>query len=322
MSRIRVAVVRGGPSSEYEVSLKTGGAVLRNLPDQYEPLDVFISRDGVWNVGGMPLDPHTLPMKADVVFNALHGEYGEDGTIQRLFDAIQIPYTGSTAFPSALGMNKMLAKAAFKNAGLKVPFGEVFTQGHGTDEEIAHAAFKRVPSPWVVKPVSRGSSVGVSMANNFAELMEGITRGFDVAPALLIEERIRGREATVGVVDNFRGQQHYVPPAIQIITPDHKSFFDYDAKYGGETKEICPGYFTRDEAMMLEDAAIKAHKALGLRHYSRSDFIVSSRGLYILESNTLPGLTDQSLIPKALEAVGCGYPEFLDHILQLALGKK
>lgn len=322
MARIKVGVVRGGPSSEYEVSLKTGGAVLRYMPDEYEPKDILITKGGDWHMDGAPFDAKNLPHHVDVVFNGLHGEYGEDGTIQQLLDSMRVPYTGSTAFPSALGMNKALAKTAFKNAGLKVPFGQVYSSVHGTPEAIAKAAFNLVPSPWVVKPVSRGSSVGVSLAGNYAQLVEGLRQAFESAPTVMVEQQIKGREATVGVIENFRGQAHYVPPPIQIIPPTHKPFFDYEAKYGGETREVCPGHFTRDETRMLEDLARRAHKALGLRHYSRSDFIVSSRGIYILEANTLPGLTDQSLIPKALDAVGCSYSEFLDHLLKMALNRK
>lgn len=319
MAKIRVGVVRGGPGHEYDVSLKTGASVLRSLPEGYEGRDVVIMKDGVWHLDGLALNPAKLSQHVDVVFNALHGEYGEDGTAQRLFDSLKIPYTGSTAFPSALGMNKVLAKSAFKHAGLKVAFGETYTSGHGTLEEIAHAAFRRVPSPWIVKPVSRGSSVGVSLARSFAELVEAVRFAFEYADAILIEEYIRGREATVGVIDSFRGEDHYTPPPVQIIKPEHKSFFDYEAKYGGETREICPGNFSRGETELLQDAAMRAHKALGLRHYSRADFIVSPRGIYILEVNTLPGLTDESLVPRALEAVGCKYHDFLDHVLGLAL---
>lgn len=319
MAKIRVGVVRGGPGHEYDVSLKTGASVLRGLPDSYEGRDVVIMKDGVWHLDGLPLNPNKLPQHVDVVFNALHGEYGEDGTIQRLFDSLGVPYTGSTAFPSALGMNKALAKSAFKNAGLKVPFGETYTEGHGGPEEIAQAAFRRVPSPWMVKPVSRGSSVGASLARSFAELVDAVRFAFEYAPTIMIEEYIRGREATVGVIDAFRGQEHYVPPPIQIIKPVHKPFFDYEAKYGGDTRQICPGNFTRDESEALQDAALRAHKALGLRHYSRSDFIVSPRGMYVLETNTLPGLAEDASVPQALEAVGCKYDDFLDHILGLAL---
>ncbi|MEK7556870.1 MAG: ATP-grasp domain-containing protein, partial [Patescibacteria group bacterium] len=289
------------------------------LPENYEGRDVVVMKDGAWHLDGVELNPSKLPQHVDVVFNALHGEYGEDGTVQRLFDSLAIPYTRSTSFPSALGMNKVLAKSAFRHAGLKVPFGETYTVGHGEAEDIAQSAFRRVPSPWVVKPVSRGSSVGVSLAKSFAELIEAVKFAFEYAPAIMVEEFIRGREATAAVIDSFRGEHHYTPPPIQIIKPEHKPFFDYEAKYGGETREICPGHFTRGESAALQDAALRAHKALGLRHYSRSDFIVSPRGLYILESNTLPGLMEESLVPKALEAVGCTYEDFLDHVIGLAL---
>lgn len=322
MARIRVGVLRGGPSSEYEVSLKTGGTVLRHLPEKYEPHDIFISRDGKWHMGGFEIEPASLPRRVDVVWNALHGEYGEDGTVQRQLDAYGVPYTGSTALPSAVGMNKVLTKDAVRRIGIKVPYGAVYTSAHGSPEEVALKAFRHVPSWWIVKPVALGSSVGTSLARNYAELVHAVRQCFEVSQSILVEEAIRGREATCGVVDHFRGERRYALPPVQIIPSADKTFFDYEAKYGGGTREVCPGHFTREESNAIMNAAKLAHDVLGLRHYSRSDFIVSPRGLYMLEVNTLPGLTEQSLLPKSLAAVGASHGEFLDHVLALALGGK
>ena len=327
MSKHRVGVVRGGPSSEYEVSLQTGGSVLKHLPeDKYHKHDILIARDGTWHLGGIVMSPERVTSQVDVIFNALHGEYGEDGKLQSLLEHLGIPYTGSNVFASAIGMNKPLAKEIFKRNGIKVPYGLLVKQneienacpdGTGAAEYI----FRKMSPPWVIKPADRGSSVGLVLARTFKELEQGLELAFSVSPNVLVEEFIKGREATCGVVDNFRGRDVYTLPPIEIRKPGNE-VWSYKGKYGGETEEICPGNFSPDEKMALEKLAAHAHQALGLRHYSRADFIISPRGIYLLEVNTLPGMTAESLLPKALATVGCSYPDFLDHILQLALNRK
>jgi D-alanine-D-alanine ligase len=322
MSRIRVGVIRGGPSSEYDVSLKTGGSILRHIPEEkYEAHDILITKDGTWHWRGVPVAPEKLARHFDVVWNALHGEYGEDGQIQQLLESLGIPYTGSTAYASAVGMNKALAKEYFKALGLKTPAGELFFRDETSPEDAARTVFSRISPPWIVKPAALGSSVGATLARTFDGLVAGIKKAFAVSPKILAEECIRGREATCGVVDNFRGKEYYSLLPVEIFKPANKEFFDYECKYDGSTRELCPGNFTRGESEAIQEAALAAHRGLGLRHYSRADFIVSPRGLYILEVNTLPGMTSESLLPKSLAAVGCEYPQFLDHVLTLALQK-
>ena len=171
----------------------------------------------------------------------------------------------------------------------------------------------------MVKPIASGSSVGVSIASSYDELFRAVATASDTSPHVLIEARIQGREASVPVCDDFRGEEYYAFPPIEIIPPAQSPFFDYGAKYSGETQEICPGRFSHAEIEMLQDAARRAHRALGARHYSRSDFIVTPRGVYILEINTLPGLAPECLLPKSLAAVGATLPEFLDHVISLAI---
>ena len=156
-----------------------------------------------------------------------------------------------------------------------------------------------------------------------AETLEAaIEKAFEHSESVLIEEFIDGIEATCGVIDGYRDHEHYPLPPIE-IRPHKGSFFDFAAKYEGLSDEIVPGNFTAAEKKELEQLAIRAHKALGLRHYSRSDFIIHpKRGIFILETNTLPGLTEESLVPKALESVGASLEHFLDHILQLAINEK
>ncbi len=319
--RISVAVLRGGPSSEYDVSLKSGDAVLRHLhPVKYASRDILIDKEGIWHIGGSPRMPENALKGIDVVVNALHGEYGEDGRVQRILEHLSVPYTGSDVLGSALAMNKALAKKRLLWEGVKMPRHTLIREERGVlDTQIAEA-FRMIQLPLVIKPVSRGSSVGVSIVRNYHDLKSAVERAFEYSPVVLIEEFIEGREATCGVLENFRGWELYPLLPVEIRPPEGKDFFDYDAKYSGKSRELCPGEFTPNEMNTLQQLAALAHRALGLRHYSRSDFIVSpKRGVYFLETNTLPGLTSESLLPKSLTASSCSMPEFLDHIIDQAL---
>jgi len=183
--------------------------------------------------------------------------------------------------------------------------------------------FKTMPQPVVVKPHMCGSSVGVTIARGgHDELLQGVYRAFEYSPKVMIEEYVRGREATCGVLEGYRGEELYSMLPIEIVPNKKNVFYDYAAKYEDESELICPGNFRAEEKDTLQRLAREVHETLGLRHYSRSDFIVSLRGIYFLEVNTLPGLTSHSLVPKALDAVGCSFSEFLDHLVLLALARK
>jgi len=317
--KIRVGVLRGGPSSEYEISLKTGEAVLNHLPrDKYEAVDVFISTDGVWHIHGLPKNPHDALHTLDVVINAMHGEYGEDGKVQAILDHMKVPYTGSQAFASALAMRKDLAKQALKSTGIKTPYWKTVAKEEADTENLSEL-FRLIPHPSVVKPVGAGSSVGVSIVKTFADLEMALAKAFAVGDVAIIEEYIQGREATCGVIQDFRNEKTYALLPIEIIPASDRPFFDHQAKYEGKSEEVCPGNFEQETKAELQRLAKLVHEHLGLRHYSRSDFIIHpTRGIYFLEVNTLPGLTGESLIPKSLVAVGSSLPEFLDHIVTLA----
>lgn len=321
MARTRVGVIRGGPSSEYDVSLKTGAAVLKNLPEKYEPVDIFIDKKGEWYSRGLAVRPERVLPHLDVAFIALHGKYGEDGQIQKILESHRVPYAGSEPVPSALGINKHLAKEAFKRQGLKVPYHTLLRGGEMSERHIIDA-YRKIPQPCVVKPVDGGSSMGVCLARGFFEFKRALKSAALHSPTVLIEEFISGKEATCGVIEHFRGALHYALPPVEIVPPSEKTFFDYDAKYSGASQELCPASFSATVKREIEEMARAAHKALGLRHYSRADFIVSPRGVYLLEINSLPGLTEQSLLPKACSAIGLSFPQFLDHVLTIALTRK
>jgi D-alanine-D-alanine ligase len=322
MSLVKVGVLRGGPSGEYEVSLKTGSSVLHNLPAHYEPVDILIDRDGIWHLKGEPVSPYTLNGKVDVIFNALHGKFGEDGEVQAILDTIKIPYTGSGRFASAIGMNKAHSKDFFQKNNLRTARHILIGKDDDNIGELAYQAFTKISPPWIVKPADGGSSLGTSLVLHYEDLPRAIESAFAFSDQVIIEEFIKGREATCGVVEGLRGQKIYSLLPVEIKKPTDKKFFDYDAKYQGTSEEICPGNFSDEEKKELEETAIAIHQMLGLRHYSRSDFIISPKGIYVLEVNTLPGLTQESLLPKSLSASGISYSEFLDHVLKLALGKE
>lgn len=321
MHRIRVGVLRGGPSNEYDVSLNTGATVLGNLsPEKYNVKDILIDKNGVWHLHGIPRTPHEVLENLDVVFNALHGEYGEDGKVQHILETHGIPYTGSNSFSSAIGMNKHISKDIYKKNNIKTPDSILLESLMDLSKNV-HEVFKKYPLPLVVKPTSGGSSVGIDLVYDYKYLDEAIKKAFEHSRSVMIEEYIKGREATCGVVDNYREKDFYTLPPIEIR--HNNKFFDYDAKYGGKSEEIVPGYFSHDEKMEIERLSVEAHKALGMRHYSRSDFIIHpTRGIFILETNSLPGLTKESLIPKALHAVGASISHFLDHTIELAIRRK
>jgi D-alanine-D-alanine ligase len=318
MARIKVGVLRGGPSSEYDVSLQTGGTVLSNLGEQYEPLDFFIDKSGQWHHRGRPTEPAKALNQVDVVFNALHGEYGEDGEVQRLLDSYGVPYTGSKPLASALAMNKVRSKEIAESLGFKTSRHMLVDLNRDTEEQ-AKEMYYTLFQPLVVKPVALGSSVGVVFAQGLQPLIDAIDSLRPLGQSIMVEEYKNGVEATVGVVDQFRGRPRYTLLPVEIRPARKSPIFDYTCKYDGTSEEICPGNFSNEQSAELQRMATEIHDALNLRHYSRSDFIVTPKRIYYLETNTLPGLTQSSLMPKSLAAVGATLPEFLNHVLDLAL---
>src|SRR3989344_304015 len=199
MSKIRVGVIRGGPSSEYEVSIQSGGAVLKHLPSKYQPLDVLITKDGVWHLSGIPKSPENIFKHVDVIFNAMHGEYGEDGEVQQLLEFHSIPFTGSGSLSSALAMNKFLTKNHVKKEGIKTPFYTIVRKGDNIGE-VAIRIYRTFPQPSIIKPTGSGSSVGVTIARSIAELETALEKALSFSSSALVEEFVEGREATCGVL--------------------------------------------------------------------------------------------------------------------------
>lgn len=319
--KIRVGVLRGGPSSEYDISLKTGASVLRNLPERFEGIDVFIDREGRWHARGAPREPKRILGTIDVVFNALHGEFGEDGGVQQLLESFGVPYSGSGGFASRIAMSKPLAKEMLSRTGIKSPYHELLLRDAVTSvSRTGQALYRSFPQPSIIKPAGLGSSVGISLVSTARELEDALDEAFRVSEKVMIEEYVPGREAAVAVIDDFRGARRYTLPPIEIVPPPESRFFDYFAKYSGKSRHSCPGNFSRSDKEALQELALQVHSELGLRHYSQSDFVLHPRrGIYFLEVNALPGLTEHSLFPAALAAVGSSLSEFLEHVITRSL---
>jgi D-alanine-D-alanine ligase len=314
----RVAVLRGGPSSEYEVSLKSGAAVLAALRKlEYPHKDITITRKGEWLESGIVKSPENALEAVDVVFIALHGEYGEDGQVQRILQRLNIPFTGSSAFSSAVAFNKELTKHSLKEHGIKMAKHRKVDRSslHNLQSEIDYIG-DTMERELFIKPLASGSSIGARYVGTHAHLRDSLTELLDAYDVVMVEEYIRGKEATVGVLEGFRNHDMYVLPPIEIVPPHGQPFFSHEVKYNGTTEEIVPGRFSYAEKAALADAAARIHKALHCSHYSRSDFIVKDGEVYFLEINTLPGLTDESLLPKAAAAVGLSFEELIQHLVE------
>jgi D-alanine-D-alanine ligase len=314
----RIGVFYGGPSSEHDVSIESARAILNQFPKGFYPIPIYVTKERNWIFNDILLEPENVLHSIDLALNAMHGEYGEDGEIQEIWEKFQIPYTGSRPFPSRLAMNKALTKEFLKKEGINTPVYKVIKKDTLSSKELLEI-FRSLPLPVIIKPLSLGSSVGISLADNFFDFEAGLNYVFGLTNMALIEEYIQGREATCAVLENWQGERVRALLPVEIIPPPHKKFFDYEAKYTGISQEKCPGDFTDEEAKKIMDMSERAHKALGLRHYSRSDFIIHpTRGIFFIEVNTLPGLTNESLLPKSLATYGYSLTWFIEHIINLA----
>jgi D-alanine-D-alanine ligase len=321
MSKIRVAIIRGGLSEEYTVSLWTGAVVLENIDrEMFEPLDIIITKNGEWLHNGKAWLPEHILQSVDVVFNALHGKYGEDGTIQRLMDRYGVPYTGSKAFASSVAMNKILTKNFLKKCEIEpnikmAPHIHVSKASFNNTTGIAEKIVDMFGPQYVIKPVSSGSSTGTMMVKNPAMLAQALKDALTVYDDVMVEARIFGQETTCGVIEHFRGDDLYALPPIEIVPSAETGFFDAICKRNGFAGKICPARFDNDTKNEIIRLAKTVHQTLNLSQYSRSDFIIADDGIYFLEVNTLPGLTKESLFPKALDVVGSSYKDFITHVL-------
>lgn len=305
---IRVGVIRGGIWN-FEESLNNGEAILSclredNLNSIYKPVDILIDRDGLWHIGGVPASMDKIAHSVDVIFNALYGG-GHDGKIHQALDQHSIPYVGSSSFISALVHNRELAKIEFAKLGIKTPkhilyeayLEDLDGEAKTYPERKAREVFERLPPPWIVKPLTRGSSMGAHVCKTMPELIRAFEVGMHEKVSILVEEMIEGRQTSISVLENFRNQAVY--------------------------PFICVDNFSTAEKREVERFATLIHRGLHLKHFSQSDFIITpKKGIYAIEVKTLPKVDNSSHLYKHLEAVGSSIRGFLHHIIGLSLHKK
>lgn len=315
VKKLRVAVLMGGDSSEREVSLQSGQAVLANLdPAKYEAIAVELH--------GLTADPDSLPAELrnghiDLAFLVLHGGAGEDGRLQQALAQVGLRYTGSGPRASAQALDKIVARRIFQQAGLRVPRGQGFRCLSPAQLGAAGAeARSSLGLPLVVKPACEGSTIGITIVREEKELLPAFELARRYGADLLVEQFIAGRELTAAVIGNASPR---VLPLIEIVP--RSGFYDYHAKYiASDTDKIVPAPLPEKLAEEVRRMAAAAYQALGCRGFARVDFIVTESEVYLLEVNTIPGMIgDHSLVPCAARAAGMPLPALLDEIVQLAL---
>jgi len=306
--KLRIALIAGGTSGERQVSLNGAKGVEAALN-----LDKFVVTryDPATDLARLAADAPQI----DFAFILLHGLYGEDGTMQGFLDLLGVPYQGSGVLGSAIAMDKHLAKELYKLNELPVADWQLI----GKHDEVNQAELvSRFGLPVVIKPVREGSSLGLTLAKTEEELASGIEVALGHDSQVMVERYISGRELTVGVLGNRELQ---ALPVIEIIPGEDFAFFDYDAKYKpGATEEICPAQISDEITALAQQYGVAAHGALRLKGYSRTDMMLAEDGsLYLLETNTIPGMTVTSLMPQAAAAHGLPFPEFLERLVELGM---
>ncbi|THB81629.1 MAG: D-alanine--D-alanine ligase [Desulfobacteraceae bacterium] len=307
MKKIRLALLSGGVSSEREVSLSSGEEVFKALDkEKYE-----ITRyDPKFDLKQLTLDADHI----DAALIILHGPFGEDGTIQGMLDLLGIPYQGAGVLGSAIAMDKLLSKQLYTQHDIPTPDYLGFYRHDAIDIDHCIAV---LDLPMVIKPVSAGSSVGMTIVKSKQEMQGAIDLAFEQDQALIMEKYIKGMELTCGVLGN---EDLEALPVIEIIPGDAHEFFDYHAKYvPGATEEICPARIDDDLTRQVQHLAVEAHKVLRLDGYSRTDMILDNGRLHVLETNTIPGMTATSLYPQSAEVAGYSFTRILDRLIELGM---
>ena len=305
---MRIALLAGGKSGEREVSL-SGAAIFEKAldPGKYE----IVRYDPATDLAQLARDSETI----DFAFILLHGLYGEDGSVQGMLDLLDIPYQGSGILGSAVAMDKNLAKILYRMAGIPVADWRIISSERtGQCRELV-AEFGL---PLVIKPVRDGSSLGLTIARSEEQVREGIGMALKNDSRVMVERYIEGREITVSVLGN---DDPVAMPVIEIVPGEEYEFFDYNAKYlPGASTEICPAEIDPEQTRIAQEYGVTAHKVLQLSGYSRTDMIIGPDDtIYTLETNTIPGMTQTSLLPQSANAHGLDYPALLEKLIELGL---
>lgn len=307
MKRLRLALLSGGISNEREVSLSGGDEVYRALDkEKYR----IVRYDPETDLARLVADASRI----DVALINLHGAYGEDGTVQGMLDLIGIPYQGSGVLGSAITMNKLISKQRYQSAGLPVLPDIVIHQGDKVDPDDC---IQRLGLPVVVKPVSGGSSIGITLVKSKDHLQGAIEDAFIHDHSVMIEAYVDGVELTGSVIGN---DDLEALPIVEIIPDKRHDFFDYTAKYtAGETQDICPARIDDALTEIAQTYAKIAHRTLFCDGYSRTDMMLQGRDIFIIETNTIPGMTELSLLPLAAGVAGMTFGQLLDRLIALGI---
>lgn len=335
INKLKIAVLMGGTSHEHGVSINSGKAVFDNLSsEKYEKRAVIISKNNTIKL----LKPEQKPVD-DIIEKtaeenflsaftelkewgvaaaalALHGKGGEDGAIQGFLETIEIPYTHSGVLGSAVSMNKIITRHIYKSCEIKMPNGFVCKKNDNLKKLISSANFD---FPMIVKPPQLGSSFGIKIVNNFNELAEALAELWKIDKQILVEKYIAGKEFTCVV---FNDKNKITPMPVTEVVPVKSNFFDFEAKYtAGATDEITPARISAALSDKIRALAAKCHEILCCNGVSRTDFMLSDSGeLFVLETNTIPGMTETSFVPQVARAAGMTFSEFLDLLIENAIG--
>lgn len=305
----RVALLVGGKSGEREVSLASGEGAQKALLEAGFPVTVLdpAEKEDLKKLIDGPFD---------VAFICLHGKYGEDGALQGLLELLEIPYIGSGIWASALSIDKAKAKLFYKMADIPTPPSVVLSRG---DDVVVRDIMNAVGDHCVVKAAKEGSTIGVFIVEGEHDIAEAVEKAFEYDSEVVVEKFVKGMELTVAVIGNEDPEAF---PIIEIVPSS--GFYDYEAKYEpGGSQHICPARLSDKDTALIMDYARRAHKVLGCEGVSRSDFILDDQGIsWVLETNTIPGMTSTSLLPDAARVAGMSFSELCTKLVELALEEK
>ena len=336
-----IFVFMGGPSAEHPVSLVTGTGIVRAMDARkYAVHPVLIAQDGHWTWGSKPLTPYQSEnfsvnffagaengmqkklrpsleelKPIDLAFIAMHGRFGEDGHFQAMLDYAEIPYTGSGMLSSAIAMDKIKSKEIYRANDIPTADFRVWHK-ENFSKELIEEAFAHLGSRLVIKDPLGGSSLDMGFAKTVEEAGVLCEKLFEKSSRLLVEKFIAGQETTCAYIEG------YPPPPPTEIRMTTRDFFDFEAKYNGEVTEITPAEFSTDLTAKIQNMAHKAHQALDCAVYSRTDMIIDKEGqLFVLETNTLPGMTPTSFIPQQAKHIGLDYAALVEAVIEKSLTK-
>lgn len=325
MSKVRIGILRGGPSDEHEASMASGSYFMKNLEGSS---DIFIDKQGQWYVGGAPKTPIEALQHFDVIVNSLHGKYGEDGEVSKILEQSGVPHIGNPVRASATTFQKGLFKKTLKDLKVKTPLYKELNLSITDDfHKVAKELFGTFPLPAIVKPVSSGSSFGVNVATNYETLINAIREAVLISNDILVEEYISGHEIVSGFVEGLRGQETYVLLPVHVSTDEKRETLSKNKLWTGHLDQISRhlGNYSIDlhkglkdeHKKEIEEVVKKVKDHLGMRHYATFDFIVSPRrGVYLIEADTSPHVGEKSPIIVSLREAGVRVGDFFKHLVE------